>query len=277
MAPDVTKSNRFEPLHQAHAIEQVSCAVQFGTPLADNGIKKASEIANGFKAELPGGGPTQGIRFQFGPGIVPAQAAVSGGVVRTKSRADGVVESELRVERQLLSFRTILYTRWDKVWGEAGKYFGELLPIYAASAKVAGINLSYVDKFVWSGDPTACRPADLLKPGSKYVAPHVFDQNDFWHSYTGAFVRNDDRTKRLVNVNVDYLEESSDEKLRRVVAITTVLTDLMNQDGYTPFELAPDTASKEVGAHMQDLHNFAKIAFGDVINAEMSKRIDLGI
>lgn len=276
------QSDKFEPLHDAHAIEQVSFAVQFDQPLDDPEMRAVCELAKRFETDLPGGGEIQGfsgIRFSIGqpaPSILPAGAPPTIGVVRTKTRPDGMVESELRAERQSVSFRTLLYTRWDMVWAQAGTFFRALLPPYATKSRIVGINLTYVDKFVSNAELENCHPAELLKAGSKYLAPHIFDMRDYWHSYTGAFIKVDSKTKRLLNLNADFVDDTSIHNSRRVVCITTVLTDMMNQPGYAPFEVTPATAADEMEAHMHQLHAFAKIVFGDIVGPEMSRRIALG-
>lgn len=63
--------------------------------------------------------------------------------------------------------------------------------------------------------------------------------------------------------------------MRRVVAITTVLTDLMNQPGYNSPEAVAKDPLDFLDAHMQDMHVFGKKIFGNIINDEMSKRIAL--
>jgi hypothetical protein len=106
------------------------------------------------------------------------------------------------------------------------------------------------------------------------LCPHIYTAQDLWHSHTGAYSRKDEKIKRLINIDVDFLEEAHISGLRRVVVVTTILTDMLNQPGYE----AQDTHSKPaeiIGNRMLDLHNFGKIAFGQVINDEMSTYIAL--
>ncbi|MGH9906867.1 MAG: hypothetical protein ACRD8U_14950, partial [Pyrinomonadaceae bacterium] len=191
------------------------------------------------------------------------------------TRRDGTVENELKVERASITYRTTSYSRWDAVWGRARIYFDALLPTYVAQGRVLGISLNYVDKFFWRGEVRECRPSLLLRPTSNYLCPHVYDAEDLWHSHTGAFIRVDDATKRLLNVNVDYLDENQPNGIRRVVVITIVLTDLMNQPGYTAWHLTAENPSELFATRMSQLHNFGKEVFGNIINDTMSRRIAL--
>lgn len=276
--PDIpNQSGHFEPIHDAHAIEQVLFVLQIDQPLDDVNFAEVRKISEQIASELPGRAEIQGFALTIGaPGSVgPAPSGPTVGSVFHRTAPDGTIESELRVERTSVTFRTSIYTRWDAVWTRAHRYFDAIVPRYIAQARVSGISLNFVDKFVWTGPTTECRPSLLLRSGSNYLCPHVYGAQDLWHSHTGAFLRVGDDTKRLLNVNVDYLDENRPDGLRRVLAITTVLTDLMNQPGYTSSKVAAKDAAGFVDAHMNQLHDFGKTVFGNIINDEMSKRIAL--
>lgn len=277
MPDDPNQKRRFEPIHDAHAIEQVAFVLQIDRPLEEVRFAEVRSVAEQYKPDLPGRAEIQGFRVAIGaPGPVgPIPPGPSMGNVFSRTRADGTIESELRIDRMSATFRTLIYTRWDLVWAQARKYFDAIIPKYVAPARISGISLNFVDKFVWAGAPSECRPSLLLRPGSRYLCPHVYEAQDLWHSHTGAFLRADDQTKRLLNINVDYVDENPPDGLRRTVAITTVLTDLMNQPGYTSLEVTENTVVEVFNAHMHQLHAFGKIAFGNIINDEMSKRIAL--
>lgn len=277
--PDVlNQSGRFEPIHAAHAIEQVVFVLRVERPLDEASFSNAREAVKQFKVEsdMPGQAEIQAFGLAIGPfGQAPLPQSPIAGFALHRMCADGSIEKELRIERDSVTFRTSLYTRWDTVWLQARNYFEALVPIYAANARIVGISLNYVDKFKWAGDLTGCNTGILLQSDSKYLCPYVFEAKDFWHSHTGAFIRVNESTKRLLNVNVDYLDENRPDDLRRVVSITTVLTDLMNQPGYEPSEIAAGDAIQFLDSHMQGLHVFGKEILGNIINNEMSKRIAL--
>jgi hypothetical protein len=107
------------------------------------------------------------------------------------------------------------------------------------------------------------------------VCPHVFETREFWHSHTGKFIRASGNVKRLLNVNVDYLEETTAKGSRRVVSITTVLTDMLNQPNYSPTKINSKDALDFVDNSMEDLHVFGKEVLREIICPEMSKRIAL--
>lgn len=276
--PDNRNQNgRFEPIHEAHAIEQVLFALQFSNPVDDETFFKIREAANQFQSDLPGRADIQSFALAIGAPR-PAGTILSGppaGIVLSKSRPDGTIESEFRLERGTVTFRTTSYTRWDAVWAGARRYFDAIIPIYVERADILGIGLNFVDKFPWVGAITECRPKLLLREGSRYLCPHLFDTQDLWHSHTGAFLRIDNATRRLLNINAECVDENRPDGLRRVVAITTGLTDFMNQPGFTASNMTAQNADEFLDARMNQLHVYSKEVFGNVINDETSKRIAL--
>lgn len=279
MSAVLKKTGYFEPIHAAHAIEQVVFVLQFDTPLSEEVFAQVQASAKQFEteADLPRLMKRAGISISFSPAgqSAPVPSQKSGFMLR-RMRADGSIEKELRVEPDSIAFMTSLYTRWDAIWMQAKNYFEKLAPIYAANSRIAGIGLNYVDKFIWAGDKAECRATALLRADSKYLCPQIFEAQDFWHSHTGAFIRADDQTKRLLNVNVDHLEENRADEMRRVVSVITVLTDMLNQPDYAPVEVSAENIDQFLDKHAKGLHLFGKDVLGNIINDEMSKRIALG-
>ena len=280
MSATLAKSGHFDPIHAAHAIEQVVFVIQFDSTLDEAQLSEVRKVAMQFKSDkdLPGQMEVQEFSIAFSPpGSEPPEPPplVPPGLVLQSIGRDGTVENDLRVERATLTFRTALYSRWDSAWAQARRYFESIVPAYTQYSRIRAISLNYVDKFVWAGDVAECNPSLLISTHSRYVCPHVFETREFWHSHTGKFIRTDDYTKRLLNVNIDYLEEASVVDTRRVVSITTVVTDMLNQPGYSSVGVTKEDSLDFVEKRMQNLHAFGKDILGDIISTEMSKRIAL--
>lgn len=263
----------WEPLHSAHAIEQTVFFAQFDRPVDDQRMARLAEISGHFSDELPRRSHLQTLSLSFGaPGPLPVQ---QGGLVLQRIASDGSVESEIRVDRAGLAFRTSTYTRWVKVWGQSRRYFAELMPVYAEQSSLATVGMSYIDKFIWSGQIAECDGRTLMRRGSPYLAPQIFDTTDLWHSHSGAFSRHNVRTKRLVNLNADYADDFSAVGSRRVVNITTAITDSFNQPGYDRTDVAGNLAVEVYNTHIEGLHVLAKDVLGHTIDEAMVRRIDL--
>ncbi len=275
MSDSPKAQGHFDPAHDAHAIEQVVFVLQIERPIDEKPFNEVRDAVAQIAFDLPGRSEIQGVGIMLGAmGIgAPIPSPITGNVFSRTSPA-GLVESELRIDRTSVTFRTTLYTRWDGVWAQARKYFDFLIPRYVAQARITGISLNFVDRFIWSGATSECRPSLLLRPSSKYLTPQVYEASDLWHSHTGAFLRADSQTKRLLNVNVDYVDGPPPAK-QRTVAITTVLNDMFNQPDYEATEFTQRGAVQFFESHMQDMHIFGKQVFGNIINDEMKKRIAL--
>lgn len=274
MLDALSRKGQFEPIHAAHAIDQVVFNLLFDKPLDDTGFSEVREVAKQFMSELPGRIETRGLTVMIDFQVGTPQVS-EGGFGLRKVRPDGVVENELLIDRTSITFRTTLYSRWDAVWSQASKYFKVFISIYAAQARISALTLHYVDKFKWVGTLSECRPAYLLRAESMYLCPHVYEAKDLWHSHTGAFIQVGSDTKRLLNVNVDYLDENLFGDKSRVVVIATVLTDQLNLPGYEACPAKADEIIVLVDTHMQELHLFGKKVFGYIVNDEMCRRIAL--
>jgi len=271
------RSGAFTPVHEAHAIEQVVFAVQFSRPVDVSIFEKIGTLSEKFRIDLPGGGDLQG--FPGSMGISLPQGTIPGapvtGKILNRSRPDGIIECELRIEQASVLFRTLNYTRWPNVWAQTKTYLDDLISIYLSGTELAAITLHFIDKFDCDGEPSECKPRLLLREASKYVCPHVYELTDLWHSHTGAFVHPDEKTKRLLNVNVDSRDEQRSSRVVRTISIGTVLTDQFNQPGSQPLSIDAAEICAFVATRFVELHSFSKTVFRDVITDEMCKRIAL--
>lgn len=270
-----TNVHEFEPIHKAHAIEQVSLGVSFDQELDDDGLKAAKD-AIGNPEELPGRAEMRGFSLMIGAptSMSPVAPSVAGHGF-TKTRGDGTIESELQIQKSVIIFRTTAYTRWANLWTQAKTYFDAVLSIYLSKVRVTQVNLGYVDKFVATTAPDLCHPQEILRENSPHLTPGVLRSQNLWHCHTGAFDRVDEYVKRLTNVQVEYVSERRNEQDRGVVVIRTVLMDMYNQPGYTPFQLQPEATVHSVYVAFERLHALGKGVLRNIITDEMARRIAL--
>lgn len=272
-----TDQEGFEPIHDAHAIEQVAFVVQFDNSIDDTTFDEAKSITDQFNEELPGKRDVarQGFSIPLGKQASPINhPIINTGIIRMSASRDGSIESELRIERSAITFLTTRYTRWKEIWGQASRYFNAVLPLYLENTNLIAVGMNYVDKFVWKGNSENFNPKLLIHENSKYVCKHIFETNDLWHSHTGAFIRIDKITKRLININIDCVNEVNPEGERKVISITTSASDQFNQLGYEPYSADEDSIAM-IDEHMQNIHLFGKSILSQLITEHMSKRIAL--
>lgn len=275
--------DRFKPLHDAHAIEQLIATIQFEQPISDDAIRAAIAAMAEAQPLLKGSHDIRGVGFQVGPGgVFPMAATQSSGPdghVRFATDDAGVVMRELRLDRQSLVFRTQAYTRWDRVWSEAQGYFSQVLPLLG-DATVSAFGLHYIDKFVWQGSGESCRPPSLFKPGSPYITPRSMESQDLWHCHSGQFRAASPETKRLEVVDIDCVDEvvSSGQGLpspQRVIRVGTVITDRFNQAGYTERKVECKNAMDAANQAFPTLHTELKRVFSEILSDEYAALVGL--
>lgn len=273
----------FVPVHEAHAIEQLTAVVNFDHALDDSEMLEADKVLARFDAALPGRAEIRGVGFQFGPlGVVPIASTpgndAPNGIVRNISDPRGAILKELRLERQSILFRTTSYTRWDKVWGEAKEYFGALLPLFG-EACVSAYSLAYSDKFIWRGEKVQCRAAGLLRADSPYVAPGIFKAVDLWHCHSGRFIQSESGAKRLEVVDLDCIDEielgmAGPESIR-VVRISTNLTDQLVHPESTAKPLSAKGGISALDSAFVAFHTQLKDVFESIVTDEMAIKVGM--
>lgn len=263
------KQDTFVPLHSAHAIEQTVFVIQFSSAIDEPAFTKAISLMDSLKEDLPGKRELQQI--------IPAVnfPTMPNAVAYAKYNAAGLVENELQVHKNAIYFTTRQYSRWSEIWEKTSKYFSQLLPIYAAQCPLSSTGLSYTDKFICENIESGFNPSSILKTDSKYIASHVFTTEQLWHSHTGVFEKVDDKTKRLININLDYLDERHLGNNRHSLVITTAINDQFNQQFYNPLILSINDLMPFITDHMQRIHESGKEILKNIITDEMSKRIAL--
>jgi len=108
------------------------------------------------------------------------------------------------------------------------------------------------------------------------LCPHIYGADDLWHSHTGKFMRVENNIKRLINLNIDCLDErDASGEDQRAVKIATVITDSFNQPDYDATSIEPQSVENFVDEHMDKLHKFSKQTLAGIICDDMCKRIGL--
>lgn len=271
--------NAFNPIHEAHAIERVVFALQFSESVGAPTVRDIDEVLEQFSEELPRKDEIQDLRVSISntpsSGLAHSQTGELSGIIRQRISADGSIEDELRASLDTLQYQTSKYTRWNDIWGKTGSYFKAALPEYLNRADLFSVTLNYLDRFFWNGDFGAFSPSELLREDSRFLAHHIFQLDDLWHSHTGAFLKVDGHTKRLMNVNLDCIDHKDDARGPRSIGIRITLTDSFNQDGYEALDVTSELAPSLVNDHMSAMHDMNKDILRSLITDDMASRIGL--
>lgn len=279
-AADRPTMSKFEPLYDAHAIDQMGIVVQVSQPLEFEQLELAVKASDQFKSEseLPVSHPIQSfsVGFAVGGAASPQTPAIRrAGQSLQKLLPDGTPALELRIEPQRIGLIVRRYTRWADIRSLATKYLGGLLGHYISRRTLQSVSLAYTDRFFWDGNSEDAQPSSLLRENAKYLAPHVLHETDLWHSHSGRFVKVDAKIKRLVQVNTDCIDQDLRGVSRRVIAVTTNLADIFGQPGYATLDVPKDAAASFACERLDSLHSESKVMLADVINDQMCKRIGL--
>lgn len=291
---------RWQPAHEAHAIERVNLTFQLADAIPP---KPWQAILSAISAEMPKEGFTNtfdehepnlnvvpvagqqphvvpgglGPLIQFGMGgpVPPFQFVVSG---RTfQSLNGGELREEVQVQRRRLAYSATIYNGWEAHRGRAltllGPYLDRVLPM----VNVETVKLEYWDRFVFDGPGPEAAFGELLHADSRYLPGFAFTTDQLWHSHVGHFMPAADGVRRLINVNVDVidlLDPVVSGQLpgapapRRSVGVYTMAQDSLGEG------LSPNASAGTVSM-LDELHTILKAVFGDVITAEAADRIAL--
>lgn len=264
----MSETNHFSPLHAGHSIEQAVFVIQFASPVDDSVFADILGKTESFKDNLPGRRDLQ----QF---LTLQQSSPPNAVAYAKYDSAGLIVNELQVHKNSIFFSTREYTRWTDVRNQAAYYFEQLLPIYIQHTKLNSVGLSYTDKFICENISSGFNPSSFLKENSKYIAPHVYDTDQLWHSHTGVFERVNNQTKRLININLDYLDDRHEGNNRHSLVITSAINDQFYQPSYEALNIESDETLGFVMSHMEEIHTKNKEILKHIINDDMSRRIAL--
>ena len=238
-------------------------------------MRKAHEAAKQFKSDFPGEQQIQQFTIAFGATPPPEAPGGIQGWVLLRTNEGGATEQELRIESSSVLFRTTKYSRWGELWERVSRYFAGLAPIYIDAAPLSAIGLNYTDKFVLDGSPSPEAVRSVLRTGSPYFCQTILDAEDLWHSHVGYFDKPDPETKRLVNVNIDYVDQANNERRTRAIKLVTSLTDLLNQHGFSPCKADASDVMTVMERHMQSLHDLNKELLASILSESMATRIAL--
>ncbi len=271
------------PLHENHAINVMALVVTLAEPIPAPMFRKAFSRAEeaALKQGLTHRQPVMNmIQISVQQGIVqPVQQVASGGAIFSSYFDNEMfpvgspqLSEQLQIEPLSIVYRTWSYVSWS--W-QKQRYFellGSFFEIISGLVAAATIRFEYQDRFVYEGNPLDADPALLLRKGSPYLAPHVFEERGMWHSHTGRFLNGPDVSKKLLQINVDAVDEGEREDIQRWVNITTARENR--------YPTAPNAAVvaldlELIATAMDSQHEELKVALGAIINSKTASQIYL--
>ena len=280
-----------------HAIVDAAFTVDFVSPPTPSTVRELlalhSKVRNEYprKQELTLG--KFGISANQSTGEVRSGVVGEtqpGGLIFDSLKANGEVERSIQLSENKLAITRADYEGWDKTWGEARGILVKMLPVLLERGDVIAIHLRYHDRFVWDGDPEEFRADLVFRRDSPFLAPNLFEVEDFWHSYHGFF---------------EYLDRPYLHQLLNVMEAKVITAEIVGEDpsprtvaevrlnhrtfhGVEQAGTRPELITSEeelfgrgdepglLDAYMNEMHDRNKAVLRRLINDEMCDSINLG-
>ncbi len=273
---------QFEPVHSEHSIEDFFLAVRFSRPLSESTHVQAVTHGRRLAADqnLPAEAFQAGLAISVDvlSGITPHGTGSAGTYFR-RFNTKGGVEEELRIERNLIGYRTGSYDRWKGIVEKLEVLVLPLVELYSKEVPILdSAILQYVDRFKIKGKSDVDW-SELFRPDTQWVVSGMLHTRTAWHSHCGRFeeATTKQTDRHLVNVNVDVGEPTAmlgGEPIASL-AILTLCSDTFIRPGATPALFDPTTIASNLRARFDALHVRSKEILKEVLAEPYLKRIGM--
>jgi uncharacterized protein (TIGR04255 family) len=229
----------WQAVHDKHAIAVVAVVINFSGEMPARLALKlqdhATEVGKG--VGLTNTAPVHGIAFDPTGGIASATETI--GVVLSSVHGIPTVPGfpldfsrQLQVQRNSITYRTSVYTRWQDMRSELEVLLSPLIAMVSEVIGIESIRFEYLDIFIYSGDINEANLSGLISQSSPMVSAHVFKGSANWHCHTGDSRALDiPGSSAIIQVNLDSntLRQRSGNgtAVRRLVNLMTAREDRM--------------------------------------------------
>lgn len=257
---------KITPLHDSHAIESVTFAVEWLQPLPPNVMATLETVYEAtLKSVLPSKKPIQHLAFQFdGADATAVQRAHAAGWMFELFQPDGQVAHSLQLAPNFLTVTSFVYERWEQAFEHALAFMRPLLPLICVSTGgVTVFGLQYADTFNIDSKDGTVSPDLLLNRQSSLLPASVFSKTSLWHAHHGYFSSTGVEPKHrcLTTVNVDLLDVNGGLQLRILGAHRSIFeaplldVDPLHSGGAGPMQAAMHAMHLENKSVLRDLLN----------------------
>jgi len=273
---------QFEPINSEHSIEDFFLAVRFSRPLSEGTYSQAVLQGRRLAADhnLPAEALQAGLAISLDTlsGIQPHNIGSAATYFRRFNPMGGI-EEELRIERNLIGYRTGSYDRWKGIVEKLEVLVLPLSELYTKEVPILdSAILQYVDRFKIKGS-SEVDWGELFRPDTQWVVSGLLHTRTAWHSHCGRFEEAPTKqgVRRLVNVNVDVGEPTAmlgGEPINSL-AILTLCSDNFIRPGATPVLFSPTTIASNLRARFNELHMRSKEVLKEVLAEPYLERIGM--
>ncbi len=268
----MTAPDRFDPILPAHAIEQCLAAVIFSEPVPP---KILSGLLDDHRtrmlaAGLSEGPKAQGLQFNAEAGTITPLA--DGGPVTFVTADRGTT---ITIAPNQVSVSTLRYTRWAHFESSISKFLLPAIVDFCKAVSVSATQLSYQDRFLWTGTWKNFDTAQLLNPNSGVFSVTASRAPQQWHSHAGWFEYPDQARRRVVNVNFDVASAITTNMLGQKPSVG-IFTTIQESVVAVPPNAHPTWVDEsDVVPKLRQHHLDLKALLASMIFPAMAKRIGL--
>lgn len=179
---------RARPARAEGSTIQMVVALTFVSAPTTEALKDALSLHDRIRERYPRRQEIKAVTVSLNPdamaaGMGPGEVA---GFTFDYSKPDGTVKQAMGCTDRVLYVRRTDCPDLGAVRVEAQEEFELVLPTLGGS--VANISVERLDRFVWDGARSDFRAASVFRMDSGWIAAHIFDAVDLWHSNHGLFV-----------------------------------------------------------------------------------------
>lgn len=258
----------FELRRERHAIGEFTATIQLFQPVGAatfaEVVSRLKEVAS--EQALPAAVPIQVLQFPA-PASAPGMASLfpPTGVGFQRFSPDGEVAASLVCDGDEIVWTLREYTEWEAVLPVLSSIFTTLFKVYAQEVPaIKSIKLQYLNEFLGKQSDYSLA-SEILRPSTAWVAPFVFNSQDFWHSHIGEYRRVSAIQRNLVNVNCDVAHASDGSSLRSYVKVLILAGCFFNITDESPLVLSVDNAEQMITKYFEEAHNLEKSVLKEVI------------
>jgi uncharacterized protein (TIGR04255 family) len=263
---------RFEPILQSHAIERCSAVVVFDQPVPDKVFARVRSDAEGRlrQAGFAEVNPGLGVQIDMTTGRVGPAKGVGPVQFTTADRGLTIV-----MMPNAVIWQTSRYVRWDPFIGQFESLVMPLVTAYSDVVSGSAIQLDYLDRFFWTGDWESFDIERLIQLDSGMIASRASKADREWHSHSGWFEHHEDGVRRLVNANIDVVEQSPPPGTHPMpsVGIYTMVQDQISATAAP--EILTALQQESPIERLEKQHKALKRLLSEIIIPAMSDQIGL--
>ena len=192
----------FEQRRDNHAIGQFDASLFFFQSANPSTYAQAvSELGHYAKAnDLPAPINRQIFQLDLGnPNALKSSSPQLAGWQRFAS--DGEIETAVALDNNAVHFTSRRYSTWQDMLPRIVDFFEKVgSSLLSEVPAVTKFQLNYQNQFRATSSK-AFRASEVFRGGNGWIAPHVKNFPDNWHSNSGAFEDITQSFRRLINVN----------------------------------------------------------------------------